>query len=186
MKKILSAAAVALLATAAPAFAAESINVSFATPTGGTSVNTYYGLVNVTVTGTGQSDGTKLNDAFYSLDPAGARNSAFYQLTFGTSALVGNNSAQNASNFLVGSLPAYRNDNTYTFTLNTGLAQSAASQLFFGVSDGVFSDNSGSYSIQLSQAVPEPATWAMMLMGFGMIGFGLRSYQRKSTKVTYA
>lgn len=27
-------------------------------------------------------------------------------------------------------------------------------------------------------AVPEPATWAMMLMGFGLVGFGLRS--RKS------
>lgn len=29
-------------------------------------------------------------------------------------------------------------------------------------------------------AVPEPATWAMMIMGFGMIGFGMRYSMRKS------
>lgn len=31
-------------------------------------------------------------------------------------------------------------------------------------------------------AVPEPATWAMMLLGFGMVGFGLR--RRQASKVT--
>jgi hypothetical protein len=35
-------------------------------------------------------------------------------------------------------------------------------------------------------AVPEPATWAMMLVGFGMIGFGLRSRRKQSVRVTYA
>lgn len=35
-------------------------------------------------------------------------------------------------------------------------------------------------------AVPEPATWAMMLMGFGMIGFGLRNRQKPTVRVTYA
>lgn len=34
-------------------------------------------------------------------------------------------------------------------------------------------------------AVPEPATWAMMLLGFGMMGATLR-YRRKSTKVSFA
>jgi PEP-CTERM motif len=32
-------------------------------------------------------------------------------------------------------------------------------------------------------AVPEPATWAMMIMGFGMVGAGMR---RRATKVSYA
>lgn len=32
-------------------------------------------------------------------------------------------------------------------------------------------------------AVPEPATWGMMILGFGMIGFGLRS-RRKSNVTT--
>ncbi|MBD8546068.1 PEP-CTERM sorting domain-containing protein [Sphingomonas sp. CFBP 8760] len=33
--------------------------------------------------------------------------------------------------------------------------------------------------------VPEPATWAMMLVGFGMIGASTR-YRRRSSKTTYA
>ncbi|HVF94259.1 MAG TPA: DVUA0089 family protein [Sphingomonas sp.] len=34
-------------------------------------------------------------------------------------------------------------------------------------------------------AVPEPATWAMMLVGFGMTGAAMR-YRRRETKVAYA
>ena len=34
--------------------------------------------------------------------------------------------------------------------------------------------------------VPEPATWAMMLLGFGMVGFGLRSRSNVATRVAYA
>ena len=37
-------------------------------------------------------------------------------------------------------------------------------------------DTSGVYSIALSaEPVPEPATWAMMLAGFGLVGFRLRT-----------
>lgn len=36
-------------------------------------------------------------------------------------------------------------------------------------------------------AVPEPATWALMLVGFGAIGFGMRRRENKvATAVTYA
>jgi len=35
-------------------------------------------------------------------------------------------------------------------------------------------------------AVPEPATWAMMIAGFGMVGFSLRSRRKHSVRVTYA
>jgi hypothetical protein len=45
-------------------------------------------------------------------------------------------------------------------------------------------DNAGngalSGSITIEQAVPEPATWAMMLFGFGAIGFAMR--RRKDTQ----
>jgi PEP-CTERM motif len=50
-------------------------------------------------------------------------------------------------------------------------------------------DTSGVYSITLSPVsvpVPEPATWAMMLAGFGLVGFGLRSSRRQAVRVTYA
>ena len=35
-------------------------------------------------------------------------------------------------------------------------------------------------------AVPESATWAMMLMGFGMIGFGFRRRRKPNLGITYA
>ncbi|MDB5583863.1 MAG: putative exosortase interaction domain protein [Bradyrhizobium sp.] len=35
-------------------------------------------------------------------------------------------------------------------------------------------------------AVPESSTWAMMLAGFGVIGFGLRRRRRETVSVTYA
>ena len=35
-------------------------------------------------------------------------------------------------------------------------------------------------------AVPEPATWAMMIAGFGMIGFAARRRHRQTVRVTYA
>lgn len=35
-------------------------------------------------------------------------------------------------------------------------------------------------------AVPEPATWAMMLAGFGMIGFSLRRRRKQAVRVSYA
>ena len=34
-------------------------------------------------------------------------------------------------------------------------------------------------------AVPEPATWAMMLMGFGMIGVGVRRRRKPTVQLTY-
>lgn len=38
----------------------------------------------------------------------------------------------------------------------------------------------------VSGAVPEPATWAMMLLGFGAIGFGMRGQQRQRMHRTFA
>lgn len=35
-------------------------------------------------------------------------------------------------------------------------------------------------------SVPEPATWGMMLVGFGLVGAGLRSRRKESLRVTYA
>lgn len=36
-----------------------------------------------------------------------------------------------------------------------------------------------------TSAVPEPSTWAMLLVGFGMTGVAMR-YRRRNTKVAYA
>jgi len=39
-------------------------------------------------------------------------------------------------------------------------------------------------SIRFSAPIPEPATWGLMLLGFGMVGVGLRA--RKQARVTFA
>ena len=38
----------------------------------------------------------------------------------------------------------------------------------------------------VGNAVPEPATWAMLILGFGVVGGALRSARRKQPAVTYA
>jgi hypothetical protein len=52
-----------------------------------------------------------------------------------------------------------------------------------------FSRGGGAYGGQLSfiptAMVPEPATWAMMLVGFGLMSVAMR-YRRRSTTVVYA
>jgi len=50
---------------------------------------------------------------------------------------------------------------------------------------GARSDFGGSFSL-ITAAVPEPASWAMMLAGFGMVGFAARRRSKPSFKVTYA
>ena len=70
----------------------------------------------------------------------------------------------------------------YTWIEETGLAGIALDSFTF----------SGPQYKQLDDitvtAVPEPATWAMMLLGFGMVGFGLRSRRngKVTTKVAFA
>jgi hypothetical protein len=58
-------------------------------------------------------------------------------------------------------------------------------QNYFGV-PGAYFDNAGSFTatFSLSSAVPEPSTWAMMILGFAGIGF--MAYRRKSKPILMA
>ena len=69
------------------------------------------------------------------------------------------------------------------------LASGGTARLIVLDSDGTRTNNTGgvSLSIELIQAaVPEPASWAMMLVGFGMAGGALRRRKRQTLRVTYA
>ena len=55
-----------------------------------------------------------------------------------------------------------------TFTATGAFATLNFTNLTGGVNEGIFLD-----AVSLT-AVPEPATWAMMLVGFGVIGFAMR------------
>ncbi len=49
----------------------------------------------------------------------------------------------------------------------------APATVSFYLYDDILGDNSGGVSLAVS-AVPEPATWLMMVLGLGVIGFGMR------------
>jgi hypothetical protein len=70
------------------------------------------------------------------------------------------------------------------FLLGTGPTtfSGLSGELYIGYWDSYYGDNSGTQTVSIA-AVPEPATWAMMLAGFGLIGFALR---RRILNTTYA
>ena len=67
--------------------------------------------------------------------------------------------------------------NTFTLTGPTNVD--------FFLYDDYLGDNRGGVSLNVAP-VPEPATWAMLLFGFSMIGFGMRKRPTVRRTVTYA
>jgi hypothetical protein len=62
-------------------------------------------------------------------------------------------------------------------------AGSGQAELFYWDSNN--GDNTGDISFSLFAGVPEPGTWAMMILGFGMVGGAMRSRRRK-VSLSYA
>jgi len=61
---------------------------------------------------------------------------------------------------------------SHFFVIGTGTSLSGLSgQLKVGYWDSFYGDNSGSQSLEITTAIPETSTWAMMLLGFAGIGF---------------
>jgi hypothetical protein len=73
-----------------------------------------------------------------------------------------------------------------TYWETTDVNGTAKGQESFGSPSGIFSGNGQEHGFALSTAgaVPEPATWAMMIGGFGMVGGAMR--RRKSATVRFA
>jgi hypothetical protein len=163
--------------------ATENLTATFSTPDGGVTSLLYDGYVQITVSGTGMSYATNVNDAFYVLTGGPAADPDYYQLTFGTTTLVAFDPAQDIKNdiaydLLAGAdvtspyVPAYEADNTYSFIIDTGAL--SLTNLHFGVGDGNFGDNSGAYQIQVTQlaAIPEPMS--LLLLGVGAATLAVR------------
>jgi len=58
--------------------------------------------------------------------------------------------------------------------------------LFLGVNDTGYSDNLGSLNVSVNEvlaAVPEPSTWAMMILGF--TGVGYMTYRRRNQSAAF-
>ena len=72
-----------------------------------------------------------------------------------------------------------------SFTTSAFVATGSSASLSFTGSPTTTGDNDVGLDAVTVAAVPEPATWAMMLVGFAMLGAAAR-YRRRSTKVSLA
>lgn len=151
-----------------PCSPSETVVAPFTTTAGSVTTNQYSGLVLLTVSGTGQSAGASLNDAFYFDIPGNPTHLAdFFQLviTIGASVFSGGLNPNDAYRHIVYDVdagtdvtlpyvPSFRADNTYTFIINMNTlvpAPAGPSILRFGVDDGVVIDNSGAYTVHITQ-----------------------------------
>ena len=75
------------------------------------------------------------------------------------------------------SLDSNANDVTAFWLLNLGSTPTSS----ITISDGQGVSNAQIFATGGTPPVPEPATWGMMLLGFGGIGFALRRSRRRQT-----
>lgn len=147
----------------------ETVTAPFTPADAVVTAGSYSRLVELTVSGTGESLSTRLNDAFWlftdvaHIPTAPVNNASYYQLNVSSNTLSGGNpGGQLAKSKIVYDLdadtevspvyvPAYRADHTYKIVVDLGTA--VPSQVHFGVADGIFGDNSGEYTITICQLV---------------------------------
>ena len=175
----------------------ETLTAPFTAVNGTPTVNSYSRFVEVIVSGTGFSLGNSINDAFYFVPSGTQLDPQYYQMNIG---VPGNPFVPNAgednniSRFIVfvdgvGPVtpeyyPAYNATNTYHFVIDMG---NTPGQLFFGVSDGVYSDNGGQYSVQVFQVVPNvPEPISLVVFGGLVVGGGLVARKRLVAKKAVA
>jgi hypothetical protein len=157
----------------------ESLCVDFKEPNTATNLE-YSGLVEVVISGTGQSNGASYNDAFYGFDinypantwtysPLGDYGALHHLAVNARSLTDSGHSPATVTNLVAydpslnggtsidaqGYFPPYRLDHTYSFVIDVRDTEanpgSVASKLHLGVIDGGFNDNSGQYNITLYQ-----------------------------------
>ena len=149
----------------------------------------------LTVSGTGVSGATTSNDAFYLFNrQIQGRDPNLFQLAVDSADLTPNEPTADAVNAIAFDVdanleaprhpyvPVYRSNNrTYQIIIDTSLLPShgsVAAALRFGVSDGQFADNSGSYTIVVTQLILQSAATLSQsyvistFAGNGTNGFG--------------
>ena len=184
MKTILALSLVGAAAALAPAAAqAQSYSSTFANlGTQGDGAGYYYftgHTASELFAGTGLSSVTGLD-----LNLVGGSNGNYVtqplSLTFevngvsiGSTTYNPGDSANRMLNFVFGSIASGSTDYTLSAFVS-GPVCSGCGAVQFGTTS--------SFTLNSTAAVPEPATWAMMLLGFGAVGFGMRR-QRKSARL---
>lgn len=133
-------------------------------------------------------DSTRNSGMFYTF-----QNSGVYTLDFLFSPRPNVGPLSNIVNLfldsnLLGTYTGVKNPTTVWSPKTVGFTAFAGQKLIFRAAGT--SDSLGGYldNIKLDRvgAVPEPATWMMLVMGFGLIGFAMRRRQQTSMRVTFA
>jgi hypothetical protein len=214
MIKKLAAAAVLTLAGASPASALTFVTTpgsaaSFAAPAGGTTVNFNGALPSGFTLSGGQlvtGDNANIN-----AEPAFSDGSRYLAVLAGQTATLTAQSGFTAVSLFLGSVDSF-NTLEVLSTAGTVLGSFTGSQLvnnptgnqnaantnlrvnFFNTPGEAnigglrFSSGQNAFetdNIAFLGAVPEPATWAMMLLGFGAVGYSMRR-SKKTPQVTFA
>ncbi len=122
-----------------------------------------------------------------SSDPGGIVEFDIADVALAANSIYGLYITQTVNNFGLGSGVRFTNSvlgSQVAFDSNLSIQNSrGASYSFNGISRNGRSFN-GSLTYAVNAAVPEPATWAMMIVGFGLVGGAMR--RRHSVRVTYA
>ena len=135
----------------------ETMTAAFMPAEGGVTVGTYQEYVLLNVSGVGQAYVQVYNDAFwvysdqFAGNPTNGHDGGYYQLAYSPNPLQNFDLANNVSRQMVGSVPPYNPNHVYAVILNTSLSNPGL--LHFGVSDGAHDDNTGAFTIKVTQLV---------------------------------
>lgn len=183
VRKVLAlAGASALAVAAAPAFAAVTINWSPQT--------TDTGSISDFDTAAQTFASVFANTLKFNFDAASLYGSGYFHnhgagTGFTISAIVnGTNQQIFASGPLGGADQALQSFGTISFAGGNVTGISLQSDSFIGNAFHGFASRQTFTLDSTAAAVPEPATWAMMILGFGLVAMAMR--KRQSTTVRYA
>lgn len=162
----------------------HSIALGDVTFTAGAATNLY---INANYAGAYNTVGKSLQntyefDAFNSLKISFANTVDAFGFFFGAQDSAWTLTAYDAANNVVGSLaiPGYSSDNFFGLT-GQGISYATLNSSTTG--DYILLDNLTYHVAAVSGAVPEPASWAMLIAGMGVVGAAMR---RRATRVAFA